>query len=87
MDALPQSAKFVIGDRVRVSDACWDASIRGAVGVVSVHPRGVAEKSAMRVLWVEFDPWIKSDDPVYPIEASEVKDEDLEPFEYPREAC
>ncbi len=87
MDELQQSAKFVVGDRVRVSDKYWDATIRGAIGVVSVPPEGIAENAAIAILWVEFDPWIISDDPAHPIEAGQVDADGLEPFEYPREAC
>ena len=81
--SIPQ---FSIGDHVRVSGKCWQAELRGAVGVISTTPEGVVDRSAAGVFWVEFDPWITAHNPVHPTEASEVDASDLELIQTPPDA-
>jgi hypothetical protein len=73
MDAL----KFAIGDRVRVSRTYWDASIRGATGIIvdDEHVRGHIPPGAF---WVEFDTMIPGDDPAHPTDAAAVEVTGLE---------
>jgi hypothetical protein len=70
--------EFSIGDRVRVSDRCYDARLHGAVGVVAPKMNESVNWSNEQVVWVEFDPWIASDDG-HDIEGSEVPFSDLDP--------
>jgi len=71
--------QFSIGDRVRISTRCYDAKLHGAVGVVAPKIEGSVNFRNARVVWVEFDPWIQSEDES-PIEAAEVEVSDLDPI-------
>jgi hypothetical protein len=70
--------EFSIGDRVRVSVRCYNQKLHGAVGVVAPKMNESVNWSNDRIAWVEFDPWIASDDG-HDIEASEVDFSDLDP--------
>jgi hypothetical protein len=71
--------RFAIGDRVRISTRCFDTDLRGAVGVVSPKIEASVNLHDENVVWIEFDPWIQSEDGP-PIEAAEVEIDDLEPI-------
>jgi hypothetical protein len=70
--------EFSIGDRVRVSDRCYNARLHGAVGVVAPKINESVNWSNEQIAWVVFDPWIVSDDG-HDIEASEIDFADLDP--------
>ena len=67
-----------IGDRVCVCETCWDVSIRGARGIITETDGSFRPHVKPGCFWVEFDEWISADDPAHPIEASEIRSEDLE---------
>jgi hypothetical protein len=71
--------RFFVGDRVRISTRCYDAKLHGAVGVVAPKIEASVNFRNARVVWVEFDPWIQSEDES-PIEAAEVEVSDLDPI-------
>jgi hypothetical protein len=71
--------QFSIGDRVRISTRCYDAKLHGAVGVVSPKIEASVNSRNPRVAWVEFDPWVQSEDDS-PFEAAEVEVSDLDPI-------
>jgi hypothetical protein len=77
------SAACSIGDRVRVSERCYDAQLHGATGIVSAAPDGVPDRSGEGILWIEFDPWItaadSAADSANPIEAGQVEADTLDP--------
>jgi hypothetical protein len=75
--------QFSIGDHVRVTDKCWQPELRGAVGIVSAAPEGIADKSAKGIFWIEFDPWITAHNPLHPTEAADVQADDLELIQKP----
>jgi hypothetical protein len=71
--------QFSIGDRVRISTRRFDAKLHGAVGAVSPKIEASVNFRNARVVWVEFDPWVQSEDES-PIEATEVEVSDLDPI-------
>ena len=71
--------KLSVGDRVRVSTRCFDTKLHGAVGVVYPKLEASDNSRNARVVWVEFDPWVQSEDG-HPIEAAEVDVDDLDPI-------
>ena len=70
--------KVAVGDRVRVSDTCWDASIRGATGIITEPTETVRDHVRPDCFWVEFNEWIPAGRPAHPIEAGAVLEADLE---------
>jgi hypothetical protein len=70
--------QFSTGDRVRVSQCCFDAKLRGTVGVVSQKLKASVNAPNEQILWIEFDPVILVADGSK-IEASEIDVADLEP--------
>jgi hypothetical protein len=71
--------QFFVGDRVRISTRCFDAKLHGAVGVVAPKIEASVNSRNPRVVWVEFDPWVQSEDES-PIDAAEVEVSDLDPI-------
>jgi hypothetical protein len=67
--------QFSTGDRVRVSQCCFDAKLRGTVGVVSQKLKASVNAPNEQI---EFDPVILVADGSK-IEASEIDVADLEP--------
>ena len=73
-----QRRRISIGDRVRVSQHCFEPALRGAVGAVGRKPTASTSSQNAQVVWIVFDPWVQ---PAYgdAIEASEVDAADLDP--------
>jgi hypothetical protein len=72
--------RFSSGDRVRVSTRCVDAKLHGVVGIISPKMAASVNSNNERVVWVEFDPWVQSEDG-HPIEAAEADVDDLDPIQ------
>jgi hypothetical protein len=70
--------RFSTGDRVRVSQRCFDSKLRGAVGVVAQKLKESINASNEQIVWVEFDPAILTADGSK-IDAAEIDVADLEP--------
>jgi hypothetical protein len=93
MTTSHQWARFNIGDRVQVSDQCYNQPLRGAVGIVAAPPAVVvdhdpswqsshwrpdASGDKSRVYWIEFTSMVPGDDPGHPIDAAEIEEADLD---------
>ncbi|HEV8066877.1 MAG TPA: hypothetical protein VGP76_04005 [Planctomycetaceae bacterium] len=70
--------RFSTGDRVRVLQCCFDATLWGAVGVVAPKLKASVNAPNQQIVWIEFDPVILTADGIK-IEASEIDVADLEP--------
>jgi hypothetical protein len=69
---------FSIGDRVRVSERCYDTRLRGAIGIVSSSIEGSVNQHNARILFIEFDESIPSAGSSHPIDGTEVDADDLD---------
>lgn len=64
---------LAVGDHVRVANAYWDASIRGATGIITEPSDHIRASIPPGAFWVEFDEWIPANNPAHPIEAAAVE--------------
>jgi len=69
---------LAIGNHVRVSETYWDASFRGATGVITEPSDHICNHVQPGTLWVEFDELILADNAAHPIEAAAVEMSGLE---------
>ncbi len=74
---MSNSSPYLIGDRVRVSKDWFVEEVRGAIGRIALPPDCIPNRRVEGIYWVEFEePWL-GDDPLYPVDASEIDAESL----------